>query len=154
MNKAIQPFLLPVILISSLIVASQVKGDAQGVQEVESRLLLKASENIEKFRKGDAVIVFKTESGEYIRNAGVQIKQVTHDFLFGCIIFDLVGEELPYRPDLYKQRFRELFNFAVFPFYWAGYEPTQGMTNWKRTWILSGHTRVSHPDLSWNGSEG
>jgi len=128
-------------------------------QQVESQLLKKANENIEKYRKADAFITFKTESGDSIQNAEVQITQNSHDFLFGALIFDLVyfwegAEYPPFRPDLFKKRFKELFNFAIFPFYWGHYEPTQGMPTWERMlpvieWCKSnGITTKGHP-LVW-----
>ena len=132
------------------------KCQVQDVQKVESELLKKASQNIEIYRKSDAVISFKTSSGNPLQNAKVEIKQKTHDFLFGNIIFDLInnrGRE-PYKPEIFKQRFKELFNYAVFPFYWGAYEPTPGMPNWQSMlpvieWCKSnGITTKGHP-LVW-----
>ena len=78
--------LLFLCLIMCLIIAllpSYVFAQAQNVKEVEERLLNKAAENIEKYRKGDAVIRFVSASGEPVRNAEVEVKQTRHDFLFG-----------------------------------------------------------------------
>lgn len=129
--------ILQVVVISCSFFVSATKGQELNVQQVESELLKKAAQNIEKYRKSDAAILFKTESGAGIQNAEVEIKQTTHDFLFGALIFDLVyfwegAEYPPFRPDLFKKRFKELFNFALFPFYWGHYEPTQGMPQWKK----------------------
>ena len=52
----------------------------------------------------------------------IQVSQKTQDFLFGNLIFDLVWNDPPYRPELFKRRFLELFNLAIFPFYWPFYE--------------------------------
>jgi GH35 family endo-1,4-beta-xylanase len=65
----------------------------------------------------------------------------------------------PYRPELFKERFLELFNFAIFPFYWSMYEPRPGMTGWQNLlpaleWCLAnGITPKGHP-LVWPYSAG
>ena len=35
--------------------------------------------------------------------------------------------ENTYREELFKERFNEMFNLAVFPFYWPGYESKSGI---------------------------
>jgi hypothetical protein len=72
---------------------------SQNVREEEERLLKEAEENIEKYRKGDAVIQFLDPEGKALKNATVQITQEGHDFLFGCIIFDLIRNENTYREE-------------------------------------------------------
>jgi len=129
------------------------------VREIESALLDSAAGNIERYRKEDATIRLQTAQGKPIRDAQLQIKQVGHEFLFGCTIFDLVWVQEPYKPDLYKRRFKELFNFAVFPFYWRRYEPRPGETmrdeavdvvQWCRE---NGITTKGHP-LVWTNRSG
>jgi len=102
---------------------------SQDTRETEARMMKQAQENIEKYRKGNVSILFRTRDGKEIKNARVEVSQKTHDFLFGCIIFDLIGNENTYRQDLFRERFRTLFNLAVFPFYWPGYEARQGFTH-------------------------
>lgn len=132
---------------------------AADVPTVEAGLLDKAEKNIEQYRRADAVIQFKTAEGQPIKNAPVEVTQVGHDFLFGCIIFDLVWTRDPYRPELYKRRFKDLFNFAVFPFYWGRYEPQQGITMQPKTlevvkWCqANGITTKGHP-LVWTNPSG
>jgi len=46
--------------------------------------------------------------------------------------FHLVWEQKLSKPKLFKKRFVDLFNFAVLPFYWAGYERKKGVTEQKR----------------------
>ena len=102
---------------------------------VEEELLAEAERNIETHRKADATVRFRTRDGRPLAGAEVRVSQRTHDYLFGVIVFALVGagQEMPDRlADAFKRRFLDLFNFAVFPFYWAGYEPTQGMPLWER----------------------
>ena len=131
----------------------------QDVRETEARMMKRAEENIEKFRKGDIVIQFKTRDGQMIRNARVDVRQKTHDFLFGCIIFDLIHGENTYKEELFKDRFKRIFNLAVFPFYWPGYESRQGFTRWADMlptleWCrANGITTKGHP-LVWATQSG
>ena len=107
-----------------------IQAQPQRVKEVEDRLMKQADENIEKYRKGEVSVRFVTNDGKPLQGAAIEVLQKTHDFFFGCIIFDLIRDENPYRQELFKQRFKTLFNFAVFPFYWPGYESRQGMPHW------------------------
>jgi endo-1,4-beta-xylanase len=156
--KNIQGKLFPGMLF--LIVFFPLIAVAQQTQEVEARLMKEAEENIEKYRKGDVMIQFlDKQTGKPITNTRVEIRQKTHDFLFGCIIFDLIRNENPYRQDLFKERFSRIFNLAVFPFYWPGYENTQGMPGWENMlpvidWCkVNGITTKGHP-LVWACSSG
>ena len=110
----------------------ELKEDSIAVIAAETEMLKKASENIERYRKGDVVIIFKYESGKTVQNAEIEINQKTSDFLFGGKISLLVWNATT-KPELYKQRYKGLFNFAVFPFSWAYYESSPGMTQWERT---------------------
>jgi len=128
-------------------------------QKGEVEFLAKADSSMEQHRKAEAVVSFKDSKGQAIAGAPVQVRQVTHEFLFGCIAFDLVRSDRLYQSDLWKQRFSELFNFAVFPFYWAGYERQPGITT--REDILQavqwcreqGITTKGHP-LVWTNPAG
>ncbi len=132
---------------------------AQDVSQTEARLMKQADENIEKFRKGDATLQFKTTDGKVVRNAEVKIRQKTHDFLFGCIIFDLIRNDNLYKEELFKAKFKQIFNMAVFPFYWPAYEPKQGFTRGEDMlkvieWCkVNGITTKGHP-LVWATKSG
>lgn len=129
MNSQPHPGIQSVILLAMLLLAVRFLFPSvvmsQDVKQTEARMMKQADENIEKFRKGDVTVRFKTRDGKEIRNAKVEIHQKTHDFLFGCIIFDLIRNENTYREDLFKERFKKIFNLAVFTFYWPGYESRQ-----------------------------
>ena len=122
-------------------------------QTTGSAILQKATDNVGKYRQGNASIQFKTPSGAPVQGLEVEVTQRTQDFLFGNLAFDLVWGEL-YQPELFKQRFLELFNLAIFPFYWSNYERTPGMTEWRRAlpaleWCQAhGVTPKGHP-LVW-----
>lgn len=143
----------------AVLCAFPVMGRAQDVRQTEAAMMKQADENIEKIRKDEAALQFKTRDGQMIRNAQVDVRQKTHDFLFGCIIFDLVRDENVYQEELFKARFKEIFNLAVFPFYWPGYEPRQGFTGWESLlptleWCkANGITAKGHP-LVWATSSG
>lgn len=133
---------------------SSIKAQTSDKTEIERQMLKKANENIEKFRKGNAEIQFNDKEGKVIKNANVELIQKTHDFLFGCIIFDLVNDKNPYKEELFKERFKKLFNLAVFPFYWPAYENQQGKPQWVKMsstldWCkTNGITTKGHP-LVW-----
>jgi len=134
---------------------------AQGAetQKVEAEFLAKAGHGMEQYRKGEAVVSFKDGKGQPVAKAAVQILQSRHEFLFGCIAFDLIRRDDLHKADLWKQRFSELFNFAVFPFYWSSYERQPGVT--PRDDILeavawckaNGITTKGHP-LVWTNPAG
>jgi GH35 family endo-1,4-beta-xylanase len=128
-------------------------------------LMADAAANIHEYRQADAIITFKTAGGDPLAGVEVKIEQQSQDFLFGNIIFPLVGV-LPkyrdidvYRPDLFKRRFADLFNMAIFPFYWFSYEDVPGQPQWQRImpaleWCeLNNITPKGHP-LAWVESGG
>ena len=148
---------VPFIFLALLLSPS--KGLSQDVKQTEENLMKQAEENIEKFRKGDVSIQFRSRDGKAISNAKVYISQKSHDFLFGCIIFDLIRGENTYKPDLFKERYKKIFNLAVFPFYWPSYEQRQGFTQWEDMlpvidWCkANGITTKGHP-LVWATQSG
>lgn len=150
---------LPVLLLLCTGVTVLFPVAAQNAREAEERLLRQADENIEKHRKGDAEVRFLPGKAKWSSGVEVNVEQISHDFLFGCILFDLIGGENTYREDLFKERFKKLFNFAVFPFYWPGFEPQQGRTRWEDMlpvldWCAqNGITAKGHP-LAWACSSG
>ncbi len=134
----------------------------QDVKAVGGELLARAAEGAERHRKADVTLRFVDPDGQPLEGLDVRVEQLTHDFLFGCIVFSLVRRReatSPRQDDAFKQRFLGLFNFAVFPFYWAGYEPTQGMTGWEPMlpvleWChANGVAAKGHP-LTWSVPSG
>ena len=82
--------------------------------------------DIEKHRKGGATMAFVGRDGKPLANTTVEVRQQTHEFLFGCNLFVL--DQLP-TPELnhkYESAFTNLFNFATVPFYWRDLEPEEG----------------------------
>lgn len=87
----------------------------------KERLQKRNDEGIEKYRKGDFTLRFKDANKKKIT-----VKQVKHKFLFGTTAFMLNSFEKPEKEEIYKQKFVQLFNQAVVPFYWKDLEPTEG----------------------------
>ena len=86
----------------------------------------KIARDIEENRKGQFVLSFKNENGEELSNVHVKVRQKKHAFKFGCGAFYLDQFEDEERRRLYRERFKEIFNYAVVPFYWDTLEPEQG----------------------------
>jgi GH35 family endo-1,4-beta-xylanase len=91
-------------------------------------VLQKAKDNIEKYRKGDVQIKVLDAQGKPVRGAKLNIKQVSHDFKFGCYlkIDDLAPEKL----SEYEKHFARLFNYAVVGTFWDFVENKRGKENW------------------------
>jgi len=157
-------------LFSLFVLIGQINGQSTGKKnndqqtdktKIEQEYLAKARQNIEQYRKGDAYILFVDSKGKPIKNLEVKIDQVSQDFLFGNIAWELTGmvDGEPYKLDLYKERFKAIYNFAILPFYWSYYEPKAGNPQWQRNevaikWCLeNGITLKGHP-LSWTNPAG
>ena len=79
------------------------------------------NEGIEKYRKGNFTIKL-----DNVCDKTVQIKQTKHKFLFGCTAFMLNSFEKEEKEPIFKEKFSNLFNQAVVPFYWSDLEPQEG----------------------------
>ena len=86
----------------------------------------KITRDIEENRKGQFVLSFKNESGEALSDVHVKVRQKKHAFKFGCGAFYLDQFEDEERRALYRERFKEIFNYAVVPFFWDTLEPEKG----------------------------
>ena len=82
--------------------------------------------DIEANRKGFFKLNLVDKDGNPIKNAEVEVRQRTHDFSFGCNIFMLDEYDDANRNELYKQKFKQIFNMATVPLYWEGTEPKPG----------------------------
>ncbi len=148
--------LLPLVAASFLSVAPV----RAGTDEV-SELLAQADRNIEQHRQGDLRIRVVDAAGRPAAGVAVAVDQRTHHFRFGSIVFELLAENhfTPEQEALFKERFTQLFNTAIFPFYWDGYEPVPGRTQWPRTLAVANWARSrgivckGHP-LAWTHPAG
>ena len=85
------------------------------------------SEGIEKYRKGNFTLKFNN-----VCDKTVTIRQKKHKFLFGCTAFMLNSFEKEEKETIFKERFANLFNQAVVPFYWSDLEPTEGKVRFRK----------------------
>ena len=92
----------------------------------DSAVKERIDQGIERNRKQDAQLQLRTADGKPVTDAAVELKQQTHEFLFGCNAFVLGQLDTPEKNRVYEESFAKLFNFATVPFYWEGTEPTQG----------------------------
>ena len=79
------------------------------------QILHQAAANTSRTRTGQAKVRFQAPDGRPLAGLEVEIAQKSQDFLFGNLAFDLVWGDAPYRPELFKQRFLELFNLRSSP---------------------------------------
>lgn len=86
----------------------------------------KASEGIERYRKGDAKLTLTDMQGAPIKNAKIKLTQKNHEFRFGANCFMLNELETEKKNEIYKKHFADLFNMATLPFYWDTLEPERG----------------------------
>ena len=82
----------------------------------------KIDENIEKYRKADAVI----NLGEPAAGGDVKVEQIKHDFIFGAHIFNFNQLGTPERNRKYRDLYGSLFNSATIGFYWSDFETQPG----------------------------
>lgn len=89
--------------------------------EVEQRI----DRETERNRKSDFTLTFRDAEGNPLRGK-LTVRQKTHDFKFGCNVFML--DQFPDEEHnlVYREKFPELFNYAVAPFYWSDYEVEDG----------------------------
>ena len=148
-------FILSIILLFISIANAQ-----NLAKKSDTEIYNQAKQNIEKYRKADFSIQLDGLKKNDLKTIQIEVKQTSHDFLFGCIIFDLVSKnETPENEAKFKQRFSNLFNFAVFPFYWAAYESEPGKTKQQEIMKVAkwcnenGITTKGHP-LVWTHEAG
>jgi GH35 family endo-1,4-beta-xylanase len=125
-------------------------------RKIEQKYLAKAKLDIERYRKGDVVIKVVGAKSAPLNNITVVINQVSQDFLFGNTGFDLArfGESDESKDDVFKEKFKALFNMAVLPFYWSDYESEQGKTKWQNNqevieWCVANGITTKGHTLGW-----
>lgn len=121
-------------------------------------IIERAPERIRQHRMADLILRVEDADGRPAPGVEVRVEQVRHAFLFGCNIFRW-GNLPPELEPIYRERFKEVFNYATLPFYWASYEPQQGQTREAQlravaTWCRdNGITPKGHP-VVWNHHAG
>lgn len=87
---------------------------------------------IEQNRKGDFKVTLKNADGTPAAGVTLTLKQKKHAFRFGANIFMLDELETPEKNEVYKERFKSLFNMATLPFYWSATEPERGLLRYEK----------------------
>lgn len=82
-------------------------------------------ENTERYRKGNFKISVVDKDGKPV-NAAVRATLKNHAFRLGANIFMLDEFAEQEKNEIYKERFKALFNLATIPFYWSDLEPEDG----------------------------
>jgi len=84
------------------------------------------AEDTERNRKANAVLHFTDKDGKPLTVRNLRIRQKNHSFKFGCNIFMLDQFPDEEHNRAYREKFPELFNYAIVPFYWSDYEVEEG----------------------------
>ena len=86
----------------------------------------KIRNGIENSRKGFGTIKLSYTDGSPVQAGEIKLTQTSHEFRFGCNAF-MVGQfPEDEQNKQYEEKFREIFNLAVLPFYWNDLEPEDG----------------------------
>ena len=126
MNKLAASLVLSLVMFASAAPARAAVPDAYRKLWSDPATARRIEEGIERNRKQDARIEVRTADGRAVADAALEIRQQTHEFLFGCNAFVLGQLDTPEKNRKYEDAFVGLFNFATVPLYWEGTEPTQG----------------------------
>jgi GH35 family endo-1,4-beta-xylanase len=118
-------------------------------------------------RNSEALVTVVGPDGAPLVGTDVVVEQTAHEFLFGCIGFDLIplangevgrqdGTDAPegQGEDL-AAKWLELFNFATLPFYWGDFEPVRGRPDTERLlaaarWFVDRGVVVKGHPLAWH----
>ena len=156
----------PILMLTLLVTASQAATpeSCRGLWR-DPAFNERIERNIEKYRKGDATIEVLDAVGKPVVGAKIELRQTSHEFLFGCNAFVLGQLDPPEKERCYEEAFAKLFNFATVPFYWEGTEPTQGELRysepardiWRRPpperflpWAAKNHITLKGHPLLWH----
>ncbi|MHA1267055.1 MAG: endo-1,4-beta-xylanase [Candidatus Helarchaeota archaeon] len=128
-------------------------------QYLDDQLLAGCDARIREYRTGLIEIQLQNATdGSPLQGWTVNYSHIKHEFVFGCNIYGFDSFSTPEDNNIYKARFKQLFEFAVLPFYWANYEPTEGTfpteasVNTTLAWCLQNNiTTKGHP-LAWTRS--
>ncbi|MBQ8862107.1 MAG: endo-1,4-beta-xylanase [Clostridia bacterium] len=86
----------------------------------------KIARGIEENRKGQFALVFKDKNGKKLSDVRVRVKQVGHEFNFGCNLFYINHYPTGEMNRPYEEKFKKIFNYGVVPLYWDALEPEEG----------------------------
>lgn len=88
-------------------------------------------------RRAERVVRLVDQQGKPLARKKIELKQVRHEFLFGCGAFDSLayanpkeGQDMTFIKER-VDRWLDLYNYGTIPFYLGGYEPVEGKTEAK-----------------------
>jgi len=116
---------VPLILLTAILFCCCVSGagdTSQGKNPLSDKQIDK---RIRQYRTAEVTLTVTDANGNSLADSAVTVCQSRHKFLFGCNGFRITPE----KETEYNHRFAEIFNYATLPFYWHGYESTEGKTN-------------------------
>ena len=115
-----------------------------------------------RHRTVETTLEVRGPDGQPLRDATVVVEQRSHEFLFGCIGFELVGlangEAGPdgsAADEALAELWLEVFNAATLPFYWGDFEPVPGRPDTGRLlraarWFADRGCAVKGHPLAWH----
>jgi endo-1,4-beta-xylanase len=127
----------------------------------DDQLLAECNDRIQQYRTTFIEIKLENSTdGTPIEGWNVSFDLIKHEFIFGCNIyaFDSLGNAT--LNEAYRNYFKNLFNFAVLPFYWKAYEPDEGnfvvepWTNDTIDWCIQNNITLKGHPLVWTRSYG
>jgi len=112
-------------------------------------------------RKASARLRILNPDGTPAASQPINVKQISHQFLFGCGAFDAVAmmkTQDERQRDFLQERMEKwlrLFNYGTLPFYWGRYEPEEGKTAYDETmaaakWLREKNVQVKGHPLCWH----
>ncbi len=125
----------------------------------EAKVLAASEAGIRAHRMGKAVVRVVDAAGNPVAGAKVTAAQEKHAFLFGANLFGWSKFPAMDKQELFKVRFREVFNYATLPFYWPVFEPAKGRTNYREvermaSWCDYHGIRAKGHPLLWHSEFG
>ena len=111
-------------------------------------------------RRADATVTLRGPDGAPLADRDVVVRQTRHEFLFGCIGFDLVdlangASQDPEYDGRLAEAWFDVFNQTTLPFYWGTFEPERGAPQTERLlraarWFGERGTVVKGHPLVWH----
>lgn len=102
------------------------KDIAKNLLKDDPEIEVRVARGIEENRKGFGEMKLIDKQGKPVEKAQITLKLIRHEFHFGCNAFMTGQFKEAEENALYEQRFADLFNLAVVPFYWSDTEPEDG----------------------------
>lgn len=102
------------------------KDTARNLLFDDPQMQARIDRGIEENRKGEGRIEIVGPDRQPIEQARITLRQLRHEFHFGCNGFMLDQFQDAKKDADYRARFADVFNLAVVPFYWKDTEPERG----------------------------